>query len=162
MSTKSCVRCEAVKPNGERCRKTTCKYARMCWLHTRQKKGLAVRKSRIYGAGDGLFATRVIPKGSLIDEYKGEQITPSEYKKRDTNYGLQLNKNVVIDGRDTQANLARYANDCRSKNIKKKECKGSNAKFAIDNKRQRASLRARRKIKNGEEIYVSYSASYWR
>jgi hypothetical protein len=44
-------------------------------LVTRSWPGLEVRRSRVAGAGDGLFATRAYAAGELIGEYYGRVLS---------------------------------------------------------------------------------------
>ena len=75
----------------------------------------AIRKSSI--AGKGAFATRRIPRGARIIEYKGERISQAEADRRypydpDSNHHtflFNLEDDVVVDG-GVQGNAARYIN----------------------------------------------------
>ena len=75
---------------------------------------LVVKKSKIPGAGKGLFTKAIIPKGTKIVEYLGKKST---WKNVDHQGGMNayiyyVNTNHVIDG-SGDPNLARYANDAR-------------------------------------------------
>ena len=79
------------------------------------EKQLIVKKSRLKGAGKGLFTTKFIAKGTRIVEYKGKVTTWEEASSgRSFNgYIYYVNKNHVIDAKKTLNALARYANDAR-------------------------------------------------
>lgn len=157
-----CVRCEATTKSGKRCSRTTCKYAKYCYQHTRSLKKLEVRRSNIPEAGLGLFTLRDIKKGQVITPYGGVLVSPREYDASDSVYGIEFNKNQILDGASTQSSLGRYANSCRAGNIKKKQCKGQNARLSANKAKKTASVKATRNIKAGEEIFVSYGRSYWK
>ena len=86
-------RCEAIKPNGKRCKNKSVRTYGICWQHLRQIEHLnASKKSSIPGAGDGLFAYArtkkerdkkavVFRKGQRIGWYHGELLTPTEHDK---------------------------------------------------------------------------------
>ena len=163
MSVVECVKCSATNKNGKRCSRTTCKYAKYCHQHAKIILGLQVKKSTIPNTGQGLFTLKEIKKHEDITEYSGEKLTVEEAnRKPESGYGLLINKDTVIDGKSTQSSLGRYANDCRSVNVKAKYCKNNNARFVINHKNKKVMLRATKKIPAGSEIFVSYGRSYWR
>jgi SET domain-containing protein len=67
--------------------------------------------------GQGVFATRAIPKGSRIIEYAGERITPGEADRRYDDDAMErhhtflfsLNRETTIDG-NVGGNEARFIN----------------------------------------------------
>ena len=77
-------------------------------------------------------------------------------------YGVQLNKREVLDGRSTQSSLGRWANDCRAANKRGKHCGGTNAKFSISSRYKTVTLKATEDIAAGSEIFVSYGKEYWK
>ena len=110
-------------------------------------------------AGQGLYATKLFKKGEKISDYRGVVKTSDEYNKKKSGYGIHLNKGSILDASSTQSGLGRYANNCRPSN---KECKGNNAKIAVNNKNKTASLKATKSIRMGDEIYVPYGSGYWK
>ena len=66
---------------------------------------LVVRKSRLPGAGKGLFTTKPIGEGTRIIEYRGEIIAWKEYEKRvkenKDGYLFFINRNHCIDAYPT-------------------------------------------------------------
>lgn len=163
MSTRDCDRCHADKKSGGRCTRRTCAYGTYCWQHSRSLLNLRIKKSGIPGAGNGLFTTIDRRKGDTVAEYTGKVVPASKFldDKYKSAYGYQVDKNTVIDAKSTQSALGRYANDCRSR---ARGCKTNNAKFAKHKRRGKWSVRlkAKRNIKKGEEVFVSYGRSYWR
>jgi SET domain-containing protein len=162
MSVRTCVQCEAKTKNGTRCKRRTCVRGQYCFQHLASVLGLEVKQSQIPGGGRGLYTLKAVPKGRAVVEYTGERRTPQEFERDPSLYGIALTKSKIIDARSTQSSVGRYANDCRTKNKKAKQCKGNNTKFAGDIRKQKVRLRATRKIKPGEEVFVSYGRSYWK
>lgn len=157
----------AENKNGERCNRRTCKYSDYCWQHTKIYKGLKLKKSNIPGANIGLFATKEFKKGQKIADYRGRIMSQAEYDKLDNwegVYGVEIKKGEVMNADTTQDGLGRYANHCRPKNIRAKHCKGNNAKISISHRGDdpKVSLKATKKIRPGQEIYVNYGPNYWK
>lgn len=109
----------------------------------------AVRRSRVHGYG--AFATRLIRKGEVIDEYVGDRISYEEaderYKHRDVNdnhtFLYTLDERTVIDG-NVGGNDARFINHM------------CDANCAPRVRRGRLFIVATRTIRAGEEIGYSY------
>ena len=123
------------------------------------KKYLQVKKSKLPGAGKGLFTKQFIAKGSLITEYKGKISTWKEIQGNDTfnGYVFYINKNHVIDAMKTLSAIGRYANDAkgagRVRGLK------NNSDYDIVNKK--VYIRATADINAGDEILVNYGKEYW-
>jgi SET domain-containing protein len=96
-----------------------------------------VRGSRIHGRG--MFAVKLIPKGTRIIEYTGERITKAE--------GWRLNTKVDIDGR-VLWNTARYINHSCDPNCESQIVRG------------RVWITALREIRPGEELSYDYYYDY--
>ena len=79
-----CDQCEGETLAGERCKKRTCQYLPTCYIRTKKKYGLLVKKSSIPNAGDGLYALKEFKQGEFIADYKGEVLTKAQ---RDERYG---------------------------------------------------------------------------
>jgi len=102
--------------------------------------------------GLGLFATREIKKGARIAEYTGRRIRNSEadkHERRGNRYLFEINKEWTIDG-TPRSNIARYANH---------SCNPNAEPYSW---RSRMFIRARRRIKPGEEITYHYGMDYLR
>jgi SET domain-containing protein len=99
-------------------------------------------------AGLGLFAEEEIPKGAVIIEYTGRTLKPGEEDKSRSKYLFEVGKTKTIDGQ-SRSNTARYINhSCRP------NCEPSIA-------RGRVFIKARRKIKVGEELHYDYGKDYF-
>lgn len=122
---------------------------------------LTIKKSKLPGAGKGLFTTKAIRKESKIIQYRGEIIGYKEYRKRakkqQDHYLFYLKKNLCIDAMYTPQYKARYANDAEGFSRLKK-IRNNSDYIIFGNK---CFIVASRDIKAGEEIYVNYTKSYW-
>lgn len=120
-----------------------------------------VKKSKLSGAGKGLFTTKALRKDSKIIEYRGEIIGYNEYRKRARHqkdqYLFYLRRDLCIDAMHTPQYKARYANDAagitRIKGLK------NNSDYIIFG--DKCFIVASRDIKAGEEIFVNYTKQYW-
>ena len=99
--------------------------------------------------GLGLFATAPIAKGAFIVEYKGRRITHAQAKwleARGSRYMYEINSRWTVDG---SSRICRYANHSCRPNAESDVVKG------------KVILRARKKIKPGEEITYDYGREYF-
>lgn len=124
------------------------------------EKYLQVKRSKIPGAGKGLFTKQFIEKGTRIVEYKGRITTWRNVLdgKHFNGYVYFINRNHVIDAMRRKTAIARYANDARGHS----KTKGvlNNSEFVVENKR--VFIYAKKDILKGEEILVSYGSEYWK
>ena len=109
-----------------------------------------VRRSKLHGRG--LFATRDLPKGTYVMEYRGERVDKKESEKRTEDqwedgrvYTFELSRRFDLDG-SVRSNVARLANfscdpNCESHN------EGGRKVWIV----------ALRDIKKGEEITYDYN-----
>lgn len=122
------------------------------------EKQLLIKKSKIPGAGKGLFTKKFIPKGTRIVEYKGRITTWKNVLngKKFNAYVYYINRNHVIDAMRRKSAFARYANDA---NGITKNGLLNNTRYILENRR--VFLHSKRDIQAGEEILVSYGNEYW-
>lgn len=160
MSVRECIRCQAIKKDGNQCTRNTCKYSTMCFQHTKINKGLVVKQSNIPDSGFGLYTTKRIPAKKIIAQYGGEVIPTNQYQ--DSGYGVYLNQNQIIDAKSTQSGIARYANMCRAENKRQGQCNGNNAKLSHNRRNNTVNLKSTKVIPAGKEIFNSYGRSYFR
>jgi uncharacterized protein len=124
---------------------------------------LEIKKSKIPGAGKGLFATGVFKRGDQVIEYTGENITWAECKRRNElldgvgAYYFYVSPRKCVDAQNVLDSLARYANDAaglvRIEGIK------NNSRFEVI--KGKPYIIASRTIKPGDEILVGYGKEYW-
>ena len=163
MSITECDRCNATTRSGARCKQRTCKYAMMCWQHTKQLLHLGVRDSAIPAAGQGLFTYVDIPVNRVICSYDGENISRAAYSANRSEYGVHIPGGRVIDGASTQSSIGRYANNCRPADRAAGHCRGNNAKFSISTRAgvSTINIKSTKRIPAGGEIFVAYGSGYW-
>ena len=146
--------CTASNKRGARCKAMTTK-GQYCWVHLQQKEGTRIKQSSLgEHAGNGLFAARDFKKGEMIAVYSGDWV----YDGDDVwggNYQLYWNAERSIGTARTNSGPGRFANDPRG------SAKKANAALVCDRRNERAIVRATRRIRNGEEVLVSYGRAYW-
>lgn len=157
------VRCEALTRVGVRCSRETIKNARYCWQHVKEKFGIQVKTSTIPNAGSGLFATRPLSEGTRIQYARPEDaLTIGQVKDR---YGPEgrgdyvvCNSSKCLDARSTQSGHGRYVNDPRGTR------KQANSKLTVFQQggQTKGNIRLTKRVKQGQEIFVSYGGNYWR
>lgn len=124
---------------------------------------LKVRKSRIEGAGKGLFTTSRIRKNDTIVEYQGEKLTWKQCLKRYKNkeqelvYVFSITDDNCIDAHSAPEALARFANDANGTEFGRKH--ENNAEYRIIKKKP--YIVATKEIGPGAEILVDYGDEYW-
>ena len=110
-------------------------------------EGVTVKRSR---AGLGLFATREFTKDEEIIEYTGEKITAEEADRRGGKYLFTLNEEWTLDGKGRE-HIGRYINhSCRP-----------NAYAELTYEEDAVFIKAKRRIKAGEEITFHYGKDYF-
>lgn len=123
---------------------------------------LIVKKSKLPGAGKGLYTTKAIRKEAKIIEYRGEIIGYEEYRRRarreEDHYLFYLRRDLCIDAMYTKQYKARYANDAAG--ITRVKGLRNNSDYVIFG--DKCFIVASRDIKAGEEIFVNYTNHYWK
>jgi hypothetical protein len=113
------------------------------------RKSFRVGKSK---TGLGLFATRLIPKGEFIVQYRGRKLTNAvadALADRGNKYLYELNSRWTIDGANRK-NVARYANHSCRPNAESDVLRG-----------HKIIIRSIKKIQPGEEILYDYGKDYF-
>ena len=123
------------------------------------EKYLLIKRSKIPGAGKGLFTTINIKRGTLIVEYRGRIRTWKEIQqgKSFNRYVYYINHKHVIDAKPFKQYLGRYANDANG--ITKLKGVRNNSTYKVSN--NKVFIKAIKNIAAGEEILVSYGKEYW-
>ena len=99
--------------------------------------------------GLGLFATKLIRRGSFIVRYTGRKLHNRIADELDTKYLFEINNRWTIDG-SGRKNIARYINhSCRP-----------NCEPII--KAGRVFIYAKRAIREGEELVYNYGERYFK
>jgi SET domain-containing protein len=112
-----------------------------------------VRRSGVHGRG--LFATRALPKGTHIVEYRGERVSKKESTRRTDAqwakgrvYTFELSRRFDLDGSPAW-NVARLANFSCAPNAESQNERG-----------RKIWIVATRDIRKGEEIAYDYNFSF--
>lgn len=124
------------------------------------EKQLYIKKSTLPNVGKGLFTKKLIPKGTRIVEYQGEELTWKEVEKMadDRNgYVFYFTAKYVLDAWHFKKAHARYIND--AKGITRIEGVTNNTEFIIEKKR--CFVEATKDIPAKSELFVGYGAEYW-
>ena len=112
---------------------------------SRTRRPFRVGRSK---TGLGLFATKLIPKGSFIVRYTGRMLPNRIADELDTKYLFEVNARWTVDG-SSRKNVARYVNhSCRP-----------NAE--ADVKKRKILISAIKTIHPGDEITYNYGRSYF-
>ena len=122
------------------------------------EKKVVVKKSILPGAGKGLFAKELIPRGTRIVEYKGKITTWKEVDDNDGNNGYiyYVKRNHVIDASRHTSALVRYANDARG--LQRVKGVSNNAEYTEDG--LKVYIESVKEIPAGAEILVEYGKEY--
>jgi hypothetical protein len=117
---------------------------------TRSSSSSSRRRFRVGRSktGLGLFATKLIRRGSFIVYYTGKKLPNRIADELDTKYLFEINNRWTIDG-SSRRNIARYINhSCRP-----------NAE--ADVKKHKILISAIRTIHPGDEITYNYGRNYF-
>jgi len=155
------LQCTDHTKKGARCKRKCVIGSPWCSTHLSYNHHLKIKPSNIPNAGKGLFAFDPLSgdpnevlfnRGETICQYKGEIIDKAELIRRNSNksapYAIGVSANSFEDGARVRG-IGSLANTNPGNN---------NATLSIY--RGRASLKATKPIRNGEEIYLSYGREY--
>jgi hypothetical protein len=154
---RACAACTHHKPQGTRCKRTTCMYGPTCWQHT---PNLVIKKSNIPQAGKGLFTNSrtTINKGQNVISYTGDILNEQQFKQRypdekQAQYIYKVKNDTYIDAVKSNAGIGRYANTLPRKN---------NSRFT-NNPRSitpQVNIKATKRIPPNTEILIPYGNRY--
>ena len=156
-----CHRCEATNKNGSRCKKNTCKMLPTCHIHSKSLYGVEVKTSTIPRGGLGLFACKEFKNEDIIAPYTGELLTKRQlddrYGRENKDgdyapYAVKMSENKYMDCA-CERGIASYANANPSHN---------NSRFSVSNTANTVNLKATKRIRAGQEIFVSYGKNYFK
>jgi hypothetical protein len=125
----------------------------------KNNKHLVVKRSTLPRSGKGLFTKAFIPKHAKVAEYKGKITTWKDVDHDDgmNPYIYYVNRNHVIDAKNSKSSLAHFANDANG--MSKVKQVRNNSAYTVENKR--VFIKAIKDIQPGEEILVGYGKEYW-
>ena len=116
-----------------------------------------VSRSRISGAGLGLFFAWRLPRGTLLGAYDGELLSKAQLDARYGGddavapYAMQLGEDLFVDAADAaRSNVLRYVNDARGSGRPENVAYGEGGSAVL-----------LRDVEAAEEALASYGAAYW-
>src|SRR5215471_5515333 len=98
--------------------------------------------------GLGLFATKLMRRGTFIVRYTGRKLRNAVADELDTKYLFEINNRWTIDG-SSRSNIARYINH---------SCRPNAEPYFV---KHVIKIRALRNIKPDEEITYNYGRGYF-
>lgn len=159
-----CDRCTFIKSNGLRCKKNVCIGLNVCSIHLPYQYKVKIATSLIPNSGKGLFAfdvnapsedAVVFQANDTICPYNGQMIDKTtlvnRYGQYTAPYGLQTKKDTYED-----AAIYRGVGSL----INHKPGQSTNAKLAVNPRTGKGVIKATKKIRQGQEIYVNYGRDY--
>jgi hypothetical protein len=158
-------RCESLKKNNQQCGRNTVIGLGCCWQHMLTDYHLRIKESNIPNSGKGLFAMDksiednaiLFRKGDSIINYDGEIIDLAQLHQRFGNYTapytVYINNNRFTSAEFHRGigSLANHGNSSISNETFNTGNRGNNAI---------CTLKAKKNIRNGDEIIVNYGKSY--
>ena len=155
-------RCIGQNKNGQRCSRKCIIGTPYCWTHLLSKHHLRILPSTIANAGKGLFVVdKKQPEGAVIFR-TGETVCPyggdlidkdtinERYGENTAPYGIQLSQNRYRDAGCARGVGSLINHDSRRANVA----------YSVDQRAKTVSIKAKRNLKNGEELFVSYGRVY--
>ena len=115
---------------------------------------LTLKKSKIRGAGLGVFADEDIPDGKLLSNYDGKLVRRSK-NDFDPDYSMEINDRYVIDGSEYPRPLTSMINDTYGTK------KVYNCEFLVREKEKVVQILTIKPIAKGDELYIDYGGDYW-
>lgn len=116
--------------------------------------------SGLPGAGQGLFTAITLYKDEVIAIFHGERLSAKEASDRAANgldrYFMELPDGTTLDAMGVEG-FAKFANDALGNSG---SALRNNAMIALDDD-GRVCLRAKRRIRVGEEVLCGYGKRYW-
>ena len=145
-----------------------------CPYHTSLVQGLQIGRSRVKGAGNGLYVTRFFETGAIVAYYTGMMIQPLDHVTPPSGrYVMELNRNLFVDASRTDVSPARFIND----GYRPDGTDGNNVMFQVRTTRQledelrtpssggpdekHVVVRATVDLHIGTELLIPYGKLYW-
>ena len=117
-----------------------------------------VKPSRIRNAGNGLFATVDIPKGTRLGEYTGKKLSHAQLQKlKDRSYVFEVKtkrRTFYIDGKQSTSLLPKM-------NSAKTFLQMYDVNCYTYQHNERIYFKTARDVKRGEELIRTYGEDYW-
>lgn len=163
-----CTKCKAKNADGSECKRKVCIGIPFCWYHLARDHSLKIKNGR-YGKGVFAFDPKKPPnatifrKDDMIANYDGEIINKQEssrrYGKDKTGpYAAGLYNGKVEDGACSRGvgTLFNHSNRKNEKTAALVDWEVGRGR----NKKTIAGIQAKKAVKNGKEIFISYGTKY--
>lgn len=130
-------------------------------LRVAEMSAVRIAKSKLPGAGQGLFAVRALPRGTQLPEpYKGKLVTKKDLLRKGVNcdyvMGLIHPKFVGVD-----ALMHTERNPCRYVNAAKTAAQRQKINCYYFQKGTRVYYATLKNVRANEELLVDYGEAYW-
>lgn len=146
------VPCQMCGSGGEACEANDCINEFRRQVSAYGEKITEIRT--VPGMGKGVFTTCNIPSGVWIGEYLGELIPPQLTSLMQSNmYLFEFDEKVSCDA-SMLGNWTRFMNHHCRPNVKAKDC--------VYARRKVIGFKTARRIKKGEQLFISYGEEYFK
>ena len=155
-------RCHSQTKIGTRCSRKCVIGTPYCWSHLLSNHHLRLLPSTVPNAGKGVFVLNkqrplgeiIIRNGDVVCPYGGELIDETtlnrRYGDKTAPYALQLSQNRYRDAACARGVGSMINHDGRRANVS----------FAVNHRAKTVSIKAKRNLRNGEELFLSYGRDY--
>lgn len=155
------VQCTGQTKSGAECRKRCLIGTSKCWIHLLSDHKLRIKPATNPAMGLGLFACNgtndnefVFREGDLITKYEGETISldtrRARYGQHTAPYGVEIRKNVEYKDCAVDRCIGGLVNHAPA----------ALANCAFKKHHGVMRIRCKKRIRNNEELFVSYGRSY--
>ena len=155
-------RCHSQIKTGSRCSRKCVIGTPYCWSHLLSNHYLRLLPSTVPNAGKGVFVLNkqrplgeiIIRNGDVVCPYGGKLIDETtlnrRYGDKTAPYALQLSQNRYRDAACARGVGSMINHDGRRANVS----------FAVNHRAKTVSIKAKRNLRNGEELFLSYGRDY--
>ena len=157
-----CDQCAYTALSGARCRRRVCFGTPVCWQHTVKEFGIKSKGSTLPNAGRGLFAVKDFQRWDWICPYVGEAVTDQcltlRYGPGTAPYAVDAD-NGALDSACLRG-IGSLANGLFTVNGNSRAERFHNAHIWYNPADRQVWLRAIRRIRAGDEVFVYYGNQY--
>jgi len=155
-------RCRSQTKTGSHCSRKCVIGTPYCWSHLLSNHHLRLLPSTLPDAGKGVFVLNkqrplgeiIIRNGDVVCPYGGELIDETtlnhRYGDKTAPYAIQLSHHRYRDAACARGIGSMINHDSRRANVT----------FAVNQRTKTVSIKAKRHLRNGEELFASYGRDY--
>ena len=148
----TCPQCTGTTKTGDRCRRTTCRYAPFCAAH----KAFRVGDSTIPDAGKGAFAARALKRGDTVGDYTIATLAQTEVEFLETYPDKRATHTAKIDDTYyTSLGTGKRTHNAIGMANRAPKGRRNNARILASGR-----VVASKKIPMDSEIFLAYGSSY--